>query len=107
MSDFHPTVHTDQVKPNRLRLVEVEAQRVVLTRIEGELCAFNALCPHQLGDLSRGTVHNGAVECPVHGWRFNIRKGHSIYPEEETLRLRRYAVKEEGGVVRVKLEPPE
>lgn len=104
MTDFHPTIPAEQVRPNKLKLVEVENQRVALTRIEGELCAFNALCPHQLGDLSRGTVHNGAVECPVHGWRFDIRKGTSIYPEEEALRLRRYQVKEEGGVVLVKLE---
>jgi nitrite reductase/ring-hydroxylating ferredoxin subunit len=108
MSDpllFIPTIPADQVKPNRIKFIEVENQRLILTRIAGELCAFNALCPHQLGDLSRGIIYNGEIECPVHAWRFNIRTGHSVYPEEETLHLRRYEVKEDSGIVMVKPPP--
>jgi nitrite reductase (NADH) small subunit len=100
-ASFTPTLPVNQVRSNRIQLAEVESQRLVLTRIEGELCAFNALCPHQLGDLSRGEIHNGEIECPVHAWRFNIRSGQSTYPQQETLRLRRYPVVEEGGVVKV------
>ncbi len=92
------------MRANRLTDVEVGTQRVVLTRIEGQLCAFNALCPHQLGNLERGFLNSGEIECPVHGWRFNVRTGKSVYPEDDGLRLRRYEVKEEDGRVWVKVK---
>lgn len=104
-SPFTRTVPSDQVKSNRIKLIEIDNHRLVLTRIAGELCAFNATCPHQLGDLSRGEIHNGEIECPVHAWRFNIRTGHSVYPESETLHLRRYDVTEDSGIILVKLPP--
>lgn len=102
MDDFIGTVPSGTVRPNRITLVEVENQRVILTRIDRELCAFNALCPHQLGNLASGKIINGEIECPVHNWRFNIRTGKSIYPEDDGLRLRRYDAKEENGMVKVR-----
>ena len=95
-----------QVRADRLTSVEVGLQRVILTRVGSELCAFNALCPHQLGNLAGGFVHNGEIECPVHGWRFDIRTGRSVYPEADGLRLRRYAAREADGLVSVRLGPP-
>jgi len=104
-TDFQPTLPGNQVRANRINLTEVGLQRVVLTRIEGQLCAFNALCPHQLGNLASGSLVNGEIECPVHNWRFNIRTGKSVYPEDDGLRLRRYQVREENGLVMVSLQP--
>jgi nitrite reductase/ring-hydroxylating ferredoxin subunit len=104
-TDFQSTLPGNQVRANRISMAEVGLQRVVLTRIEGQLCAFNALCPHQLGNLASGSLVNGEIECPVHNWRFNIRTGKSVYPEDDGLRLRRYHVQEENGLVLVSLRP--
>lgn len=97
----------NRLRANRLELVEVGQERVVVTRVAGRLCAFNALCPHQLGNLERGFLNNGEIECPVHGWRFDVHNGRSIYPEEDGLRLRRYQIKEESGILYICLQPPE
>jgi naphthalene 1,2-dioxygenase system ferredoxin subunit len=104
-ADFQPALLASQVRANRLVLVEVGLERIVLTRLDGQVCAFNALCPHQLGNLDRGFLNNGEIECPVHGWRFNIRNGQSVYPEDDGLRLRRYPVKDENGMLYVSLQP--
>lgn len=104
-ADFHPALPANQVRANRLVLVEIGLERIVLTRLDGQVCAFNALCPHQLGNLDRGFLNNGEIECPVHGWRFNIRNGQPVYPEADGLRLRRYPVIEENGLVCVSLQP--
>lgn len=105
-SEYYPTLPIDQVRANRLSLAEVGWQRVLLTRIQGQLCAFNALCPHQLGNLASGSLVNGEIECPIHHWRFSILNGQSVYPEDDGLRLRRYEVKEEAGLVWVRLKAP-
>jgi len=91
---FFTTLPSVAVKASRITLVEVGGQRVVLTRVEGELCAFDATCPHALGNLGGGLIHNGEIECPVHGWRFNIRTGWAVWPEKEKLKLTRHTTKE-------------
>ena len=46
---------------------------VVVARCEGELVAFDALCPHALGPLDVGDLTAGRVTCPWHGYAFDVR----------------------------------
>ncbi|WP_195179346.1 Rieske 2Fe-2S domain-containing protein [Mesorhizobium sp. INR15] len=39
---------------------------------QGKPHAFNAVCPHRGADLSRGRVIGDRVECPMHGWVFDL-----------------------------------
>ncbi len=107
IAGFTPEEHiaavtSRHVRNSRITVVEIDSELIVLTRVEGQACAFNALCPHQLGNLASGMIINGEIECPVHNWRFNIRTGKSVYPEDDGLRLRRYEAKEENGMVKVR-----
>lgn len=44
----------------------------VVVRLQpgGEVSAFPARCPHRLVPLAAGTVVEGTLQCPYHGWRF-------------------------------------
>jgi len=55
--------------------VELLGREFLLVEDQGELCCFPALCPHLLGPLAQGQRHQGVVECPWHGYRFDIRSG--------------------------------
>src|SRR3954452_20904079 len=44
---------------------------VVRLRAGGEVSAFPARCPHRLVPLAAGTVVDGRLQCPYHGWRFD------------------------------------
>ncbi|MBI3241217.1 MAG: Rieske (2Fe-2S) protein [Chloroflexi bacterium] len=101
---FFTVAPSEAAKPGRIKRIEVASEPVILTRLEGELCAFSAVCPHSLGDLSGGTIYKGEIDCPVHGWRFDIRSGEAVWPEKEAYRLTRHDVKEEGGLIKVKLK---
>jgi phenylpropionate dioxygenase-like ring-hydroxylating dioxygenase large terminal subunit len=47
-------------------------RRVVLFRDgNGTAHALGARCPHRGADLARGSVVDGYVQCPFHGWRFD------------------------------------
>jgi nitrite reductase/ring-hydroxylating ferredoxin subunit len=48
---------------------------VVVARCEGELVAYDALCPHALGPLDAGPLAAGRVTCPWHGYAFDVRSG--------------------------------
>jgi len=44
---------------------------VVRLRPGGEVSAFPARCPHRLVPLAAGSVVDGTLQCPYHGWRFS------------------------------------
>lgn len=55
--------------------VDVDGRKVLLHRSGQELTALDDVCSHAGGLLSRGTVQGCAVECPLHGSRFDLRDG--------------------------------
>ncbi|MBA3764766.1 MAG: Rieske (2Fe-2S) protein [Actinobacteria bacterium] len=46
--------------------------------IDGERHAFKARCPHLLGPLDDAPVVDGVIQCPWHGYRFDVRTGHNL-----------------------------
>src|SRR3954463_15870690 len=48
-----------------------QAYVVVRLRPGGEVSAFPARCPHRLVPLAGGSVIEGRLQCPAHGWRFD------------------------------------
>ena len=65
---------------------------ILLTRYQGEIVAFSAVCPHASADLREGRYVNGRISCNLHGWKFDVRTGRTIWPEDEMCRLKRFAV---------------
>lgn len=67
---FHPVALSSDVGTAPVA-VELLDQPVVLWRdAQGTLQAFADRCPHRGARLSMGRVHEGRLECPYHGWRF-------------------------------------
>lgn len=57
--------------------VEARGRRFRLIEHAGEIVAFATTCPHRLGPLEDARVEDGCVECPWHGYRFDVRSGRS------------------------------
>ncbi len=55
--------------------VEAEGRQVMLYRHDGSLYAIDNICSHAGGLLSRGTVADLTVTCPLHGARFALADG--------------------------------
>ena len=51
---------------------------VKVVEVDGEQCAFRARCPHLLGPLDDAPVVDGVVQCPWHGYRFDVRTGANL-----------------------------
>lgn len=83
-------------------LVEVEAPGQPSGR---ELAAYPARCPHQLGPLHAGAVAAGAVTCPWHGYRFDVRTGAPLSGQSCRLGPMPRIEIDAGGVVRVRADP--
>jgi nitrite reductase/ring-hydroxylating ferredoxin subunit len=55
--------------------VEVRGRRFRVIALGGEIVAHATTCPHRLGPLEDAEVVDGIVECPWHGYRFDVRSG--------------------------------
>lgn len=42
------------------------------------MSAFEDVCPHAFWPLSDGCVRNGLIECPGHGWEFELQSGKCV-----------------------------
>src|SRR5207244_13581086 len=52
-----------------------ESYRVI--DVDGTLVAHGTVCPHWGGPLAEAVVTGGSLTCPWHGYRFDVRTGHS------------------------------
>lgn len=59
-------------------LVNVSGSGFRIVEIDGRLWAHSTLCPHLLGPLDQCEVREGAVQCPWHGYRFDVPTGKNL-----------------------------
>lgn len=100
---YFETVRAEQVTPGQMTVVTINGRKLLLTRYENKLHAFSAACPHAGADLAEGWMSHYKVTCPDHEYCFDIRHGRILWPEDEVYRLKKYVVKEENGLVKVRL----
>jgi nitrite reductase/ring-hydroxylating ferredoxin subunit/uncharacterized membrane protein len=55
--------------------IEAEGRQILLYRHRGRLYAIDNICSHAGGLLSRGSVEDLTVTCPLHGSRFGLADG--------------------------------
>ena len=53
---------------------------LVIWRHGGEALAWKDYCIHRGAKLSLGRVHEGNIECPYHGWRYNSSGACALIP---------------------------
>ncbi len=44
---------------------------ICLTHFKNKYSALDNKCPHQGGPLGEGSIENGLLRCPWHGWDFD------------------------------------
>ena len=94
----------EQVAPGQLRAFAVAGVTwpVLVTIVDGDLFAFQGVCPHDDVSLADyGALAGAEVICRVHGYRFDLRNGRCEHAP--FLHLRRYPITLVGTEVWVDL----
>jgi ferredoxin-nitrite reductase len=89
------------IPPDRGLFVQLASSEIALFRQDGDVIAIDNTCPHAGGSLAEGTIMDGCVTCPLHGWRFDVRTGSEI--TRPNARIRSYRTKVIEGDVLVHL----
>jgi thiamine pyrophosphate-dependent acetolactate synthase large subunit-like protein/nitrite reductase/ring-hydroxylating ferredoxin subunit len=91
----------NELPEGRVMTVSAGHTDVCLTNVDGIYSALTNKCPHQGGPLGEGSIENGFLRCPWHGWDFNPCGGDSDGFEDG---LKNYALKVEGKSILIGIE---
>ena len=105
MAGWHRVAALGDLKEGEAFPVKLGETPIALYHIDGEVHAIDDVCTHEFALLSQGFVEAGAIECPLHQARFDIRTGRCLAPPADR-DLRTYEVRIEGDQVYVSMGGP-
>lgn len=73
---------------------------VAIFRVHDRLFALDGMCAHQGGPLAGGTVADGCVTCPWHGWQYELATGIQTINRQPLQRV--FEVRELEGRIEIK-----
>ena len=92
----------DALDTDRAIEVLVNGQVIAIFRTQQGLFAMDSMCAHQGGPIAEGTVANGCVTCPWHGWQYELDTGIQTInrqPLQDT-----YPVRERDGRLEIEFD---
>jgi nitrite reductase/ring-hydroxylating ferredoxin subunit len=99
---WHPIINLSELPSQGYVARELEGRSILIGRAEGRLFACLDRCPHAGAPLRVGTLRGEELQCPRHGWLFNVVTGNAV-PDDPTFRLTQLPIKIDGTQVFVEL----
>ncbi len=72
---WHKVAELDELPEGRVKTASAGSDSIALTHVDGAYHALENRCPHQGGPLGEGTIEDGCLRCPWHGWGFDPASG--------------------------------
>jgi nitrite reductase/ring-hydroxylating ferredoxin subunit len=99
------------IPPGETRLFCVGGRSVLIAHLAGAFYALDGVCPHKGFELDHARLVDGSVECPWHGYQYDVRTGENCFPSRVYLGdiaqpadpIATYSVQIDGGEISVDL----
>jgi len=72
---WYKALELDELPEGRVMAKAIGVHTACMTHFEGEYAALLNKCPHQGGPLGEGSIENGMLRCPWHGWDYHPTTG--------------------------------
>ncbi len=95
-----------ELAEGRVKPVTCGHRTVCMTHFEGEFGALDNACPHQGGPLGEGSIEQGLLRCPWHGWDFHPLTGAAPGGFDDAVETFPVEVREDGVYVGFPREGP-
>jgi len=103
-----PIAKVNDVAEGEMKAFEVEAHRILLTRIDGRLRALGATCPHYGAPLEEGYLNGARLVCPWHHAAYDARTGNVLEPPSlDNLPVYRFKISGDDVIVMLPDEAPQ
>jgi nitrite reductase/ring-hydroxylating ferredoxin subunit len=81
-NDLHSTLENGTAVIFQLGKLEFQVHS-----IDGQFFAHSTICPHRMGPLRNPEITNGVVQCPWHGYQFDLSTGDCVSPADAGCQL--------------------
>ncbi len=85
-----------ELPENRVKTVTAGRKTLCMTHYKNKYSALDNKCPHQGGPLGEGSIENGMLRCPWHGWDFDPQTGGSPGGYDDAIETFAVEEKEDG-----------
>lgn len=89
-----PVGATSEWDSQSAKVISISGEAVAIFKTPEGFRACQDTCPHAGGSLGEGSVQNGVVTCPLHGWQFNLKNGECLNERGNSIRVFDAEVKE-------------
>ncbi len=72
---WYKALDPEELPEGRVMAKALGVHTVCMTRFEDQYAALSNRCPHQGGPLGEGSIENGMLRCPWHGWDYHPTTG--------------------------------
>lgn len=96
----------DELPDGRVKTVTCGQESICLVHHQGEFAALDNHCPHQGGPLGEGSIENGYLRCPWHGWDYDPLTGKSPGGYDDGIATYPIDVREDGVYIRLAEKQP-
>ncbi|MFM8571179.1 MAG: Rieske (2Fe-2S) protein [Pirellula sp.] len=98
---FQPVADSDSLVEGQGIEVIWQGNIIAVFRQGGSLYALDGTCMHQGGPLARGKLCQGTIQCPWHGWTYELATGNNTVTSQSMLKT--YPVREQAGKIEIDL----
>ena len=99
MSEFVRVASVSDVAPGKVKEFRVNEKTIALCNVRGKFYALDNVCLHRGGPLGDGYLDGLKLECPWHGWQYDVQTG--CVAMDPGMKVPIYEVKVEGSDVLV------
>lgn len=75
MPKLHTVAKVGDIPEGTAKTFEIDGKLIAVFHQDGRFLALDDVCPHMGASLAGGSVSEGVVTCPWHGWRFRLEDG--------------------------------
>ena len=106
---WHPVAYSSDVGEDEMTSGSLLGERILIVRHDGEARAFMDVCRHKGAAPSLGWIENGCINCPYHGWAYDMEGTLVNIPSRPEMSsiikvsLEKYRCKESAGLIWVSL----
>ena len=78
MGKWHKIGPSSKYEDSKQWLIEINNRPIALFKYQNKYYAIKNSCAHQGYPLAEGNLKDCMIECPLHGWVYDIRDGNCL-----------------------------
>ncbi len=99
----HVLCKASEISPGSCKSFKIDGRGIALYNVDGVFYATQDFCRHKGGSLGKGTLEGPVIECPLHGWKYNVMSGECL-TLPQCKKLQRFPARVEGDEIVVDVE---